>query len=84
MVADLVVRTAQRLQLSAHPGNVLLDGAVEAAVVIDGAGVIAGADRIEVEPVDAAAVPQHNVLDLAPGQEFVDGHGPVDHDGATG
>src|SRR5690606_35962980 len=49
------------------PRHELLHTAPEGAVVVDGIGVVAGPHQVEVDPVDAPAVPEQHVADLAVG-----------------
>ena len=76
VVADHVHGAVELAEVLVRPGQEVLDGAAEAVVVVERTGVVAGLDQIEVEPVDAPAVPQGDLLDL-PEVAFVVSHGSV-------
>ena len=56
-------RAREAREHASHPLDVLVARADEPAVVVGGVGVVAVAHELEVEPVDAAAVAQHDVGD---------------------
>ena len=56
----------KRVSTPADPVDVLVARPDERAVLVGGVGVVAVAHQLEVEPVDAAAVAQHDVGDRLP------------------
>ncbi len=63
LVGDEVHGAGEARQHLAHPRDVLVARAGERAVVVGGIGVVAGAHELEIEPIDAPAVPEHDGAD---------------------
>ena len=58
-----------------QPRGELLDGALELAVVVVGAGVVTARHHIHVDAVDTPDVTLQHVVDLGPSQQLLDGNG---------